>query len=116
MAQKYFPVMMKMLSMLEEPLPMKGGVLVAAFKGGNESNPEDHHPGKAIRRAIRQQLIGPYTASTPDTFFSIRPGGNVAHASQSLRLFASASAQSGHTLPGRESGVLPRHQAIGGER
>ena len=102
MAQKYFPVMMKMLSMLEEPLPMKGGVLVAAFKGGNESNPQDYrslllssHPGKAIRRAIRQQLIGPYTASTPDTFFSIRPGGNVAHASQSLRLFASASAQSG---------------------
>ena len=102
LAQKYFPVMMKMMSMIEEPLPMKGGILVAAFKGGNESNPEDHrslllssHPGKAIRRAIRQQLIGPYTASTSDTFFSIRPGGNVSHASQALRLFASASAQGG---------------------
>ena len=64
MAQKYFPVMMKMLSMLEEPLPMKGGVLVAAFKGGNESNPEDHrslllssHPGKAIRRAINSNSL-----------------------------------------------------------
>ena len=104
LAQKFFPVMLKMMATLEEPIQAKGGVLVAAFKGGVASNPEDHrslllssHLGKSVRRAIRQQLIGPYSTTTPDTFFSIRQGGSVSHASQALRLYAGAKAHRGES-------------------
>ena len=105
LAQKYFPIMLKTMAQLEEPLQMKGGVLVYAFKGGSQTNPEDFrslllssHPGKAVRRAIRKQYISAYSESTPDCFFSIRAGGNVSHASQTLRLFCSAARGGGASV------------------
>ena len=98
LAQKYFPILMKTMAQIEEPIQMKGGILIYAFKGGSQANPEDYrslllssHPGKAIRRAIRHQYISAYSSSTPDSFFSIRAGGNVSHASHALRLFCSAA-------------------------
>ena len=105
LASKFFPVMVKMLAMVEEPIQMKGGILVHAFKGGSHTNPEDHrslllssHLGKAIRRVLRQQIIVPYAASAPETFFSIRAGGNVSLASQALRLYCGGASAQGDSI------------------
>ncbi len=105
LANKFFPVMIKMMAMVEEPLQMKGGILVHAFKGGSPTDPGDHrslllssHLGKAIRRVFRQQIIGPYASSTPETFFSIRAGGNVSHASQALKLYCNGASAQGDSI------------------
>ena len=107
MAQKFFPIMVKTLGGLEEPIQMKGGLVINAYKGGgcNPADPSNHrslllssHAGKAIRRVFRKQLLPAYEASAPDTFFSIRTGGNVAHASHALRLFASSANRGGDSV------------------
>lgn len=104
LAQKFFPIMIKTMACLEEPIQMKGGLVINAYKGGgcNPADPNNHrslllsnHAGKAIRRVFRQQYLPAYEASAPDTFFSIRAGGNVAHASHALRLFVAASHKGG---------------------
>ena len=51
------------------------------------------HIGKALRRTLRLQFAPSFTRSAPQTFFSIRPGGCVSHASHSLRLFIQAAAR-----------------------
>ena len=105
LANKFFPVMIKMMAMVEEPLQMKGGILIHAFKGGSPTDPGDHrslllssHLGKAIRRVFRQQIIVPYAASAPETFFSIWAGGNVSHASQALKLYCGGAAAQGDSI------------------
>ena len=104
LAAKFFPALIKMLSMIEEPIQMKGGLLTAAFKGGVQNDPADHrslllssHLGKALRRVFRQQIIQQYAQSAPETFFSIRTGGNVSHASLALRLFCNAAVTAGES-------------------
>ena len=98
LALKYHPLLQKMFFQAAEPVQMKGGVLIHAFKGGNARNVEDFrglllssHIGKAIRRTFRQSIIPAYTSQAGDTHFSIRAGGNVSHASHALRLFISAA-------------------------
>ena len=107
MAQRFFPIMVKTLVGLEEPIQMKGGLVINAYKGGgcNPADPSNHrslllssHAGKAIRRVFRKQLLPAYEASAPDTFFSIRTGGNVAHASHALRLYATAASRGGDSI------------------
>ena len=93
MAAKFFPLMLKMFWRVEEPIQMKGGLLIAAHKGGKHDEVScfrslllSSHAGKCLRRPIRQRLVQHYSASTEDLHMSVRTGSNVAHASISLRL------------------------------
>lgn len=102
LAHCYFPILAKLYFQLMEPIQMKGGTMVSAYKGGNSSNIENFrglllssHVGKAIRRTVRQQLTHYYTSTAPATHFSIRLGGNVAHASFTLRTFLQAASNRG---------------------
>ncbi len=105
LAKKFHPVLLKMCVQKEEPLQMKGGILIPAFKSGDPSKPSDHrslllssHIGKAIRRTVRQRLTPFYESTAPQTHFSIRKGGCVSHASHTLRLFAEAAARKNQSV------------------
>ena len=98
LATKFYPLLVKIYAQTTEPIQMKGGVLIPAYKGGQATNPSDHrslllssHIGKALRRTMRTQLTVPFTQSAPQTHFAIKPGGCVSHASHSLRLFVQAA-------------------------
>ena len=94
LARAYFPLLFKVTLNYNEPLQMKGGVLVAAFKGGNSSEVDSYrslllssHLGKALRRTVRQRLVCRYAAMAPSLHVSVKAGGNVMHASHALRSY-----------------------------
>ena len=96
LAAKYHSLLQKIYLQMAEPIQMKGGTLIHAFKGGNPRRAEDFrglllssHIGKALRRTFRQSLIPFYLSEASDSHFAIKPGGNVSQASQALRLFMS---------------------------
>ena len=98
LARKFHPVLTKMYLRGEEPLQMKGGLLISAFKGGKHTEVENYrslllssHLGKALRRTIRQRLV-PFYAENANAFHcSVKQGGSVSHASQGLQLILSAA-------------------------
>ena len=74
---------------------------MASFKGGSTGSIENYrslllssHLGKALRRTIRPKLVELYTKVAPSLHVSVKVGGNVMHASHSLRSFLSYSHQS----------------------
>lgn len=94
MAKQCFSLLLKVFWKREEPVQMKGGVLISAHKGGDYKEVSNFrslllssHMGKCMRRPIRQRLVECYAAHSDDLHLSVRPGSNVAHASISLRLF-----------------------------
>ena len=96
LAAKYHSLLQKIYLQMAEPIQMKGGTLIHAFKGGNPRRAEDFrglllssHIGKALRRTFRQSLIPFYLSEASDSHFAIKAGGNVSQASQALRLFMS---------------------------
>ena len=100
LAHKFYPLLVKIFTQASEPLQMKGGILIPMFKNGPSFDPASlrslllsSHIGKALRRTLRMQFAPTFTNSAPQTFFSIRPGGCVSHASHSLRLFIQAASQ-----------------------
>ena len=100
LAWKFHSLLTKMVTTYSEPLQMKGGVLVASFKGGSTGSIENYrslllssHVGKALRRTIRPKLVELYTQVAPSLHVSVKVGGNVMHASHSLRSFLSYSKQ-----------------------
>ena len=98
LARKYHPVLTKMFLRGEEPIQMKGGLVVSAFKGGKNTEVENYrslllssHLGKALRRTVRQRLA-PFYAEKANAFHcSVKSGGSVSHASQGLQLILSAA-------------------------
>ena len=91
LAAKYHSLLQKIFLQMAEPIQMKGGTLIHAFKGGNPRRAEDFrglllssHIGKALRRTFRQSLIPFYLSEASDSHFAIKPGGNVSQASQAL--------------------------------
>lgn len=97
MAEKFFSLLAKMTLNYSEPVQMKGGVLVAAFKSGSPHNIEQYrslllssHIGKSLRRTLRQRLTGLYSSTAPSLHVSVKAGGNVSHASQALRSYIEA--------------------------
>ena len=65
LAKKFHPTLVKMCIQKEEPLHMKGGILIPAFKKGDPANPADHrslllssHRGKQsdVRSGRRSHL------------------------------------------------------------
>ena len=98
LAKAYFPLLSKVLLNYNEPLQMKGGVLVAAFKGGNSTDVDCYrslllssHIGKALRRTVRQRLVQRYANAAPSLHVSVKAGGNVMHASHALRSYLLAA-------------------------
>lgn len=104
LAQLYFPLLAKMVFQFSEPIQSKGGIMISAFKGGQQNQIESYrglllssHAGKALRRSIRQQLQEYYTASAQPFHFSVKMGGNVAHAAHALRAYHSMARRQGHS-------------------
>ena len=102
LAACYFPILAKMHCQVMEPIQMKGGTMISAYKGGSSRKIDNFrglllssHVGKALRRTVRQSLVPYYVASAPNTHFSIRTGGNVTHASFALRTFLQAASHRG---------------------
>lgn len=100
MSQLFFPILAKMVFQMEEPLQSKGGVMIAAFKGGRHDHIDNFrglllssHAGKAVRRTIRQQLQAHYSRTAPQLHISIRAGGSVSQASHALRAYQSIAKQ-----------------------
>lgn len=105
LAQKLYPLLLKIFTQASEPYQMKGGTLIFAPKSGDRSQPENFrglllssHIGKAIRRTFRQQLVPHYQSWASDTHFSIKLGGNVSQASHALRLFVAGSVRRGNSV------------------
>ena len=105
---KYHALLTKMVLTYSEPVQMRGGVLIAAYKNGQSDSVDSYRSlllssriGKAIRRTIRQQLVTLYDDTAPPLHVSVRAGGNVMHASHSLRAFLGAA----HSLK-RSTAVL----------
>lgn len=79
MASKFFPIMVKTLASLEEPIQMKGGLvelrtltsIEASFLAVMLVRPFAGYFEASICRAMRP------LHQTPDTFFSIRTGGHI---------------------------------------
>ena len=102
LARRFHPVLTKMYLRGEEPVQLKGGLLVSAFKSGFCQDVTNYrslllssHLGKALRRTLRQRLV-PYCSEASDDFhLSVKPGGCVSHASQGLRLVISAARSRG---------------------
>ena len=97
LAEKFFSLLAKLTLNYSEPIQMKGGVLVAAFKSGSPYNIEQYrslllssHIGKSLRRTLRQRLAGLYSSTAPSLHVSVKAGGNVSHASQALRSYIEA--------------------------
>ena len=67
MASKFFPIMVKTLASLEEPIQMKGGLVELRTLTSIEASFLAGHAGKAIRRVFRSQYLPGYAASAPDT-------------------------------------------------
>ena len=108
LARKFHPLLAKMFLRGEEPLQMKGGLVISAYKSGSQTSVENYrslllssHLGKALRRTIRQRLVPFYADNAQEFHCSVKQGGSVSHASQGLRLALSA-ARSRHM----SSGVL----------
>ena len=102
MATLYYPILAKMVFQLNEPLQSKGGVMIAAFKGGKHDQIDNFrglllssHTGKALRRTIRQQLQVHYARTAPQLHVSIKTGGSVSQASHALRAYQSIARQKG---------------------
>lgn len=102
MSKLYFPVLAKMFFQINEPIQSKGGVMIAAFKGGKQDQIDNFrglllssHTGKALRRTVRQQLQEHYARTSPDLHVSIKTGGSVSHASHALRAYQSIARQRG---------------------
>ncbi len=97
LAGKYFPILAKMTLNYCEPIQMKGGVLIAAYKSGSPHNIDHYrslllssHIGKSLRRTLRQRMTHLYTNTAPSLHVSVKAGGNVCHASQALRCYIDA--------------------------
>ena len=97
LAEKFFSLLAKLTLNYSEPIQMKGGVLVAAFKSGSPYSIEQYrslllssHIGKSLRRTLRQRLTGLYSTTAPSLHVSVKAGGNVSHASQALRSYIEA--------------------------
>ena len=108
LARKYHSLLSKMYIKCEEPIQLKGGLVISAFKGGKHTSVESYrslllssHIGKALRRTLRQRLAPFYSANTNPFHCSVRQGGSVSHASQGLRLVLE-----GARRQGRAAGVI----------
>ncbi len=105
MASIYFPILAKMVFQINEPIQSKGGVMIAAYKGGKHDQIDNYrglllssHTGKALRRTIRQQLQDHYARAAPPLHISIKTGGSVSQASHVLRAFHSIAKQRGQSV------------------
>ena len=105
---KYHSLLTKMILTYSEPVQMKGGVLVAAYKQGASDCIDNFrslllssHIGKAMRRTLRQQIVPLYDKTAPPLHVSVRAGGNVMHASHAMRAFLGAA----HSMK-KSTGVL----------
>ena len=97
LADKYFPILAKMTLNYCEPIQMKGGVLIAAYKSGSPHNIDHYrslllssHIGKSLRRTLRPRMTSLYSTTAPSLHVSVKTGGNVSHASQALRCYIDA--------------------------
>ena len=90
-----FPIILKMIFRLEEPLQWKGGQIISLFKGkGSQSDCQNHRGilltsvlGKAVRSTIRDRLNEPYLAATDDLQLGGKPMQQVLFGTQVSRLF-----------------------------
>ena len=90
-----YPILLKMICRLEEPLQWKGGQIFSLFKGkGQHSDCQNHRGilltsvlGKAIRSSIRTRLNEPYLAATDDLQLGGKPMQQVLFGTQVSRLF-----------------------------
>ena len=104
LARKYHPLLAKIVTTYSEPVQMKGGMLVAAHKGGSTASVDNYrslllssHIGKALRRTLRPKLVELYTGVAPSLHVSVKAGGNVTHASHALRSFLGAAERMKHS-------------------
>ena len=72
LAWKYHPLLMKVATTYSEPIQMKGGVLIAAYKSGPTGEVDSYrslllssHIGKALRRTFRPKLVELYSEWRP---------------------------------------------------
>ena len=100
MSKLFFPILAKMVFQMNEPIQSKGGVMIAAYKGGRHDLIDNYrgllpssHTGKALRRTVRQQLQEHYSRTAPPLHVSIKLGGSVSHASHALRAYQSIAHQ-----------------------
>ncbi len=105
MSKLFFPILAKMVFQMNEPLQSKGGVMIAAYKGGRHDLIDNYrglllssHTGKALRRTIRQRLQEHYARTAPPLHVSIKLGGCVSHASHALRAYQSIAHQKGWSV------------------
>ena len=98
LAWKYHSLLTKMVTTYSEPMQMKGGVLVSAWKSGSMGDVDSYrslllssHVGKALRRTLRPRMVELYTTVAPSLHVSVKAGGNVTHASHALRGYLNAS-------------------------
>ena len=90
-----FPIILKMIFRLEEPLQWKGGQIISLFKGkGSQSDCQNHRGilltsvlGKAARSTIRDRLNEPYLAATDDLQLGGKPLQQVLFGTHVSRLF-----------------------------
>ena len=94
--------LMKFFLRCEEPLQMKGGLVIAAYKGGAISNVNNYrslllssHLGKALRRSVRQRIVPFYSKESGAFHCSVKQGGCVSHAPHGPRLTLSAARSRG---------------------
>ena len=83
LARRFHPVLAKMYLRGEEPVQLKGGLLVSAFKNGSPQDVTNYrslllssHLGKALRRTLRQRLVPYYSEASDDLHLSVKPGGS----------------------------------------
>ena len=90
-----YPVVLKMIFRLEEPLQWKGGQIISLFKGkGSQSDCQNHRGilltsvlGKAVRSSIRSRLNTPYLEATDDLQLGGKPMQQVLFGTHVSRLF-----------------------------
>ena len=100
MSKLFFPILAKMVFQMNEPIQSKGGVMIAAYKGGRHDLIDNYrglllssHTGKGLRRTVRQQLQEHYSRTAPPLHVSIKLGGSVSHASHAPRAYQSIAHQ-----------------------
>ena len=94
-ARVLYPLLVKMLVYQTEPIAMKGGTLVRAFK--NKGTPLDvsnyrgllisNHAAKVLHTACRATLLPFFTLSAAPMQLGGRPGASVTHAAHACRTF-----------------------------
>ena len=103
MAQKYYPLLLKIALSGKEPLLYKGGLLAAAYKQkGKQSECESYRSlmvssgiAKAFHALYRKELVRPLRAYALPLQIGGLPGMSISHASQALLAFTYAMRQQG---------------------